>query len=483
MRIEIVEPTVARILDFPAEEIPELRKKLSFTDEKVAFALKKARHSNFLRRSLGDVEYQKHLAELQKEKSKCLLFEDDKGYWTYSGVAHLVARHFGCPLTDSVTRVFGKRTPLPWHNPPKKDPRYYQTAAKEALLEVKHGAVEIGTGLGKSFIIQMLIKELGQRSVVMAPSVNIAQQLFDEMTHHFGKKYVGFYGDGKKDVGKLITVAVSQSLTKVQKDTPAWNFLSGAQVFIADESHQTPAKTLAQVCFGLLKDAPCRFFFSGTQIRSDGLGIVLSAITGPIVYRMTVREGVDQGFLAKPIFTMIQVESESSKESKDANTMTRAHLYYNEKVYIQTAKIVHHALKVQQRPVLVLVEEIEQYERLKKHLHCQHDFAHGGPSCDPSALVEAFNRKKLDVLVGTSCVSTGTDIRVVGHIIFLMGGKSEVLVKQAVGRGTRLAEGKVDCYFTDFDVVNVESCHKHATERVRLYEEIYGPVRTVGAKT
>jgi hypothetical protein len=65
--------------------------------------------------------------------------------------------------------------------------------------------------------------------------------------------------------------------------TPAWEKLSKAQVFIADESHMTPAKTLQEVCFGLLKHAPYRFFFSATQMRGDGLGLLLEGIVGKIV--------------------------------------------------------------------------------------------------------------------------------------------------------------------------------------------------------
>jgi superfamily II DNA or RNA helicase len=64
-------------------------------------------------------------------------------------------------------------------------------------------------------------------------------------------------------------------------------------------------------------------------------------------------------------------------------------------------------------------------------------------------------------------------------IIYLMGGKSEIQVKQAVGRGTRLYEGKTDCHIFDFDVINNDTTTRHASERVRIYRSILDDVEEV----
>jgi superfamily II DNA or RNA helicase len=61
----------------------------------------------------------------------------------------------------------------------------------------------------------------------------------------------------------------------------------------------------------------------------------------------------------------------------------------------------------------------------------------------------------------------------VGGIIYLQGGRSEVQIKQAVGRGTRRVPGKEDFFFFDFDVYNVGTTHRHAEARVKVYEDIY----------
>jgi superfamily II DNA or RNA helicase len=225
-------------------------------------------------------------------------------------------------------------------------------------------------------------------------------------------------------------------------------------------------------------------------MRNDGLDLVLEAITGPIVYRMTVRQGVDQGYLAKPIFTVISVDSKASFNSRDANEMTRRHLYYNPEVNAAAGDIANKSIELLGRPTMILVEEIEQFTHLLPYLRHRAVFAHGGVTAenkdklpveyhksDPDALVADFNAGKVNLLVGTSCIATGTDIQAARQIIYLRGGKSEIQVKQAVGRGTRLCEGKTDCYFTDFDVKNIDTTHRHAMERASIYADIYDPPR------
>lgn len=486
-------PTKIRLVDLPEAE---LRRHLTYTDKSVDFELNKARHSKFLLNKLGEERWREYLAELKAKRTQCLLFEDDQGLWTYSGLAWWLQGKFRCGFKNEV--VYPESERMPWAKVPEKKARPYQEQMFDLLLEAKHGGVEVGTGLGKSFVIMQLAKHFGLKTVVMTPSVSIADQIFTEFEKHLGKKYVGKFFDGKKDSKKLFVVAVDDSLTRVEPGDKHWDELSSAQVFIADESHLCPAKSLARVCTGLLADAPYRFFFSGTQMRNDGLDLLLDAITGKIVFRMTVQEGVEQGYLAKPMFRMVTASSASQYSSRDANDMTREHLYYNAEVNAKAAEIANLMVEEMGRQVVILVKEIEQFAWLLPHLRHQAKFAHGGVNAttlhpsgkvkqqgnrdkipeaywdsDPSKFVEEFNNGDFNILVGTNCITTGTDIQTVGAIIYLQGGKSEIAVKQSVGRGTRRPEGKTDCYFIDFDVANIDVVHSHAEQRRQIYADIY----------
>lgn len=476
--LEQVSPTQVRINGVEGVHLDQLRAQLQYVDKKVEFEIQKLKRNV---RLYHYPNFQERLDQLKGQRVKSLLFKDDDGYWTYSGLMPSLARNLRASSSSGVRYPDPK--PLPWNKKPF-EPFPYQGQAHTALLAARHAGVEIGTGLGKSLIITYIIKSLGLKTVVMAPSKSIAHQLQKGLISAFGRKYVGFYGDGRKDTGKLITVAIAASLTKLPAAGPVF---ADTQVFIADESHLCPASTLSKVCFGLLANAPYRFFFSATQLRNDGLDLVLDAISGPIVYRMSVKEGIDQGYLARLKTTVCRVPSRSYFQSRDVIEMTRQHLFYNPGVNKLAGALVNRFTS-EGRQVLVLVEELEQFTHLLPYFKSRVAFAHGGDpkgvlpdayrKSDPEALVDEFNAGELPVLVGTSCISTGTDVKANKVTMYLRGGKSEIEVFQgAVGRSTRLHEpvGKTSCDIVDFDVYNIDSLHRHTGERLKYYAQV-GPV-------
>jgi superfamily II DNA or RNA helicase len=477
-------PTTARFSGYE-DRLYELEPLLTYRDKSAEWTWRKAKKSSYLAFRLGD-DYTEYLLDLQAKIKKKLLFEDEKGLYTHSGLAHYVADVFNDEVEDHVELPVSGR--IPWLNVPDKSPRPYQVIAWDKLVSARHAAVEIGTGLGKSFIILMIAKDIGLKTLIMAPSKSIAGQLYKEFLKAFGKAKVGKFFEGKKESDKLFVIAVDKSLSLVKEGTEHWNNLFSSKVFIADESHLCPAVTLAKVCFGLASAAPYRFFFSGTQMRNDGADKLLTGITGPVVFQMTVREGVDQHYLAKPIFTMVKMDSQVAFSSDDPNEQTRAHLFYNPDVNRRAGQIANMAYE-KYGPVLILVEEVEQIAHLLPHFRFPASFAHGGLTkgnkgkvpqqfhdADVDKLVADFNAGKIPILVGTSCISTGTDLCANKATIYLQGGKSEIQVRQGpVGRSTRLHDGKTECMVYDFSIDNIETLKRHSEARAKIYTDVYDP--------
>lgn len=464
-------------------EYRKVKEELTFTNKTAEQLYRRFRKNRWYLKANGEEAFYEELERLKSQVKQCLLFEDGT---TYSGLANRLTKLTGKKLTNTI--VYPEPKLVPWVNTPKNTMYYYQKEALEALLKAKHGGVEIATGLGKTTIILNLVKELGLPTIVMAPSTSIAEQLFESFTYHFGPKRVGKCYGSKRDFKKLITIALPQTLINLEPKSEEYKKLSLTKVFVADESHLCPANTLTEVCFGLVKQAPYRFFFSATQIRNDGKDLLLEAITGPIVYRMSLKEGVDQKFLSKPIFKMVKVNSNVQTYKTDPNDLTRAHLYYNPIVIQQAAFLANNFVKQFNHQVLILIDEIEQFTKLLPYLEHKAEFAHGPLGNNktkvpeqywdtkPNDLVERFNNNEFPILIGTSCISTGTDIRSVQTLIYLQGGKSEIQTTQAVGRATRKTPTKNSCNVIDFDVVNDEVCHRHALERTEIYNGLYPPV-------
>jgi superfamily II DNA or RNA helicase len=527
VEVTLPSPTVARLHGFEAQR-PALTKALTYVDQRVAFELTKTtqslkRFTSGLKYKLietwGQEKYDQVIADLEArkaqltaERKKCLLFEDDVGLWTYSGLAHKLPALVGGAFPATTLYDLPPSKVMPYANLPRFKDRPYQTESVEALLEhAGEGPVgiELPTGAGKSTVIRKLLKELALGAVVMAPSTSIALQLFSDLVYYFGARYVGLYGDGKKQYDKLFVVGIDDSLSKVEPGSPAWKAFQAKSVFIADESHLTPATSLQRVCFGMLKNAPYRFFVSATQMRNDGLDLVLDGITGRIVYRKTARELIDAGYLSKPIFKMVKLHSYSGVRSQDPNRMTREHLYYNPIVNRVAADLANKFVSEMKRPTIILIEELEQFRELLPHFKHVAKFAHAPldkakKELVPEAywadkhtdLVQAFNRGEIPILVGTSCIATGTDIQVAEAGIYLMGGKSEIKVKQGVGRETRggtagtvmnpwTGKQKINCIHVDFDVlpfgddVDGFAPHRHADARRDIYASIYDPAKEI----
>ena len=143
------------------------------------------------------------------------------------------------------------------------------------------------------------------------------------------------------------------------------------------------------------------------------------------------------------------------------------------------------------RKVLILIEEIDQFFELVPYLKIPYRFATGsslskeqlvkynglppelnGKIAEATDQVNAFNNGLVNLLIGTSCISMGTDTKVADFVIYMQAGLSEVKILQAIGRGTRLVPGKKDCIVVDFDIENCKLNHRHLEARKDLYKTI-----------
>lgn len=475
-----------------------LAKDLKYIDLKVDFALRKWRvqkkrgESSWYVQKYGLDALEKQIAQLEAERVKSALFKREGHLYTYSGLSHRISTTYGVAVTRAYEMPNMRLIPY------RKEPfpsRWYQQEAEDTLIAMGHGAVELATGLGKSHIICQLVHRIGLPAVVVAPTLSIARQLMSDLVNMFGTGAVGQFFGSKKEAAKKFVVAVSKSLTGLDPGSVDYNLLAGKMVLIGDESHLLPAETLAKVVLKTFGNVPYRFFLSGTQVRSDGLGILLEGITGHVAMRMSVRQGVDQKFLALPKFVQFRLRSKiPDKGGFDSIKANRLHLHKNEDVYRHAGALVRWAVLNGRRP-LVLIEEVSQFSHLLPHLTgiSSIGFAHGGVDkklkesipqayhrSDSTQLVADFDKGILSVLVGTQCIGTGTDIKTANVVIDLVGLASEVRIRQNVGRGTRRTATKSDFLYVDYDIWNIPQLSKHAEKRRAIFDDIYGPVEIRG---
>jgi superfamily II DNA or RNA helicase len=87
-----------------------------------------------------------------------------------------------------------------------------------------------------------------------------------------------------------------------------------------------------------------------------------------------------------------------------------------------------------------------------------------------SALLD-FNAKRINVLIGSSIIGEGIDVRSTDHLLMCQGGKSEIAITQALGRAARLYEGKTVAWIHDFRFNGTKYLEGHLEQRLDIYKQ------------
>ena len=499
MKVTIHNPTKAYISQPMPEDLKSLQKFLTYENTGTKHLIKR-HYANHFWKSRNNLSWLEHLETLQKDLKKTLVFEDEKGFYIRPGSIPYLS-DFNLQVDNLIDYPTPKK--IPWAKPLPFALHPYQEESWTKLIEERHGNVSLTTGSGKSAIVMKLCRELGLNTCIVVPSKSIFEELSDKFEHHFGKKYVGQFGDGKKKLDKKFTIAIGDSLANIKPDTPEHKFFSNLDVLIVDESHEFAAESLETVCHGVLQNIPYRFFLSATQIRNDGSGPLLQSIIGKTVCELTTAEAVQKGFICNHDFRIVSVESSNpSFESSDALEIKRNHFLKNTNIASFCAKLAN-ATAAQGKGTLILVSELSQIAMVVPMLKVPFAIAHsekkkerlaelGLEKVDNAESVEKFNKNEAQVLIGTSCIATGTNIFPCHNVVNWVGGSSPIRTKQgAVGRAVRFGHSnpwaskclpKDKATIWDFDIEDQFTMSRHLESRMECYKESGTEIKYVRLK-
>lgn len=435
------------------DELRHLQEDLTYKDESVAYAIKRA-SSNF---------YAAKTIPALQEKLYVKLFQfSDEDIIIPQGFKHLIPAR----LNVSDQRQLPKFKPMLWLNPPKRTLRYYQREAIDALKSDSRGQAVMATGTGKSFTMLNLVKETGLKTLIVCPSSIIGKQLYKDFHDAFGKKVVGMFGAGKKEI-KQITVGLYQSIVK----NPS--LFADFEMVICDENQTLGANSLVAITHQL-GHVPYFYSLSATNWRADGKTPEIYAASGKVVYSFDTKRAIEEGFLAKPTFIVRQVTS-SGREHELKQKNYASHVVNNDRL---TERIVKDAEKARQMKMstLILVQEIEHGERISTALNVP--FANG-ENAESMALIGKLNSGEVQTLVaGAQMCGVGVDTVRVDCLIMASFPGTEGLTLQLLGRGLRMYPGKEKVLVLDYWLPNSKMLGRHAQNRTNWYRE-YGPVKVI----
>lgn len=486
MNIIIETPSLARIENATDQEISILREQFQYDDGKVKEQLRRHRNNRWWRKKNPDTWEEKEIELSIQVKKNVVTQSGGKVYIKPGSIPYIKNVDF----TIKKDIEYPELKPIKWVVEPEFEPYKYQADSVSELLKINHGNVSLPTGCGKSFILLMLAQQIGEGVVVVTPSKSIFKELLEEFQLRLGKKNVGGYGDGKKDIKKPITIAIGRSITLLKEGTEQYEFFANKKALLVDESHTWGADGLEKVCHGVLANAPRRFFMSATQTRGDGTVKVLQSIIGQTVVEMTILEAIRDGFLCPLKFHVKTLYSPSNLRKKDPLECKREHFLYNKEIARFYSNIANAMWKVHNESTLILVEELRQIQMLTELLTVPFAYIHSGSKKDAaqwglekvslSDELDRFNRGEVKVLIGTKSISTGTNIYPTHNVCNWVGGSSEIVTKQGtMGRSTRWMKKKFQEFHKekthskiwDVDVIKQVILQNQLKRRLSYYQE------------
>jgi len=378
-------------------------------------------------------------------------------------------------------------------------PRDYQIDAAFKILKYKRCLAELATSAGKTLIsfmvIGYLMEVLGKKKILMiVPNVSLViQATGDFEQYNAGKlsiKTQQIYSGAEIRKSSNIVVGTYQSLVNYDEE-----YFSQFDAVLVDETHKAKSKSI-QTIMDKCWHCDYRFGLSGTIPKKGTVDrLALMSAMGPLVTQVKAKHLQDEGHIANCKVLQITMDY-ASDEQKEAfaflskNPKQRRELFTLEKNFInQNEKRLNFVTKVINKShsnSLVLFHKIDYGEALYRQLRNITDkkvyYVDGSVSGDMREEFKARMEQNDDVIIVASygTFSTGISIKNIHNIFFTESFKSEVIIRQSIGRGLRKHHSKElvkiydfidDFRYTGEDLNWKNYMYKHGAERRKIYEE------------
>lgn len=406
--------------------------------------------------------------------------------------------------------------------------RDYQEKAIEAVLTKGYGRgmIESATGSGKSFIIANLIYTLwslglpkpNARTLIYVPNIQLVEQFYSDLLSY------GYKEDEVCKCSGALKTADKRKMAQCSRTAPiviansAWcnnhiQEVGDIDILLIDEVHRC---TPDSVGFANLRERLCecrvRVGFSGTIPHDCYNRWELEGLLGPVIYRASVTSLQEQGYLSQ--LRIVKVKLTDKRVVDDDNLLFSPHskwrvndysaehggLITNTDAWIAEqdwyssncgrifAPVLNNLVLADPNTkltnTLILFDRLSLGESLFNHLDTNVEAGklQGLKVLYIDGQTEVQERERIrvslessngNILLGQSSIlSTGINIKNLGRIVLLCGGKAQARIIQSIGRTLRLSANKDHAELVDVEL-SYKYSKKHALERRHLYRDWY----------
>ena len=375
-------------------------------------------------------------------------------------------------------------------------PRSYQREAVDAWLRARgRGIVVLPTGAGKTVVAYHAMAELGVRTLVVVPTIELLRQWRSGITEKLQapEDMVGAVGGGERTSGPITVITYDSAAMPRRR-------LNGYGLIVFDEVHHLPAQSYRTIVEK--SGAPWRLGLSATLERADGRHAELTDLIGPVVFERDTEELSAQKHIAayreRRVFVDLSPEEEMRYEAlmaewrwylatrrsqlgngpdmfaalirrsgidPEARRALRAHhearlVAMNAGAKLSTIEdlLRRHA----QDKVLVFSEYVDMVDRISQRLLLP-SITYRTPPAERRAILEGFRSGALTKLVTGRVLNEGVDVPDANVAIVASGSSSMREYVQRLGRVLRPKASEAQLY----ELISRRTTERNAARRRR----------------
>lgn len=226
---------------------------------------------------------------------------------------------------------------------------------------------------------------------------------------------------------------------------------------ILEEAHEASGNSYYEILNHCV-NAHYRLALTATPFMKDSeeSNMRLMAVSGPVGIKVSEKQLIDCGILARPYFKIMKLRQKPDKLMKHTSWQAAYRIgivdndYRNNLIVSRCSLMAGMGLSS-----MVLVQQTRHGDVLVEKMAAaglRVEFIQGeDDQVGRKAALRRLAAGEIDVLVGTNILDVGVDAPAVGHVCLAGGGKAEVAIRQRIGRGLRAKKvGSNICFVTDF---------------------------------
>ena len=378
--------------------------------------------------------------------------------------------------------------------------RIDQLIALRKMISIKRGIVQLPTGVGKTEImcafIQIFKTVFGKYPTVLIIENNT--NLVDGTINRLRKYNIpcDFYSKTRKIDKESVIVCHPASVCNDLKKNK--DLLNEINMILCDECHHVTSnqnRTIIEnasnvdYCIGLSASVIDKDHVMSKKINEYSVNELQAiGLLGSLMINRVSGDSIEMGNLAIPV--LLRFHNDASYESFNEE-VNKGNWHAVQKVRLQSDKRNEIIVRCSEffinkgRKVLILVNTIEWSRKLLKMFNefdmndsvrasygggAFEKISDSGDLCEDDNCLNRFDNGEFGILIGTSHIYEGTDIKNLDVIILAYGGKKDRLQIQGTGRALRKTKTGKYAYIVDFTDDGDRMLSRQSNQRFERYK-------------